>query len=52
MIMDVTCEAESMATTRDCKAHLVMREKEDNPRLMTEMPPAKKHLVKLEDIWK
>jgi hypothetical protein len=30
MMMDITCEAETMATTRDCKKHLAMREEEDS----------------------
>jgi len=29
MIMDVTCDAESMANTRDCKKHLAMRKEEE-----------------------
>jgi hypothetical protein len=34
MMMDITCDAETMATTRDCKTHLAMREEEDNRQMI------------------
>jgi hypothetical protein len=37
MMMDITCDAETMATTRDCKKHLAMREGEDNETALLEL---------------